>query len=76
MPSNPISKTRLTVPTEMLMATSLEEGYHKWAHKFYTHKKLSMPFDQFLQELVNLGIPVFMGTAIGRKVSSCLIKAW
>ena len=75
MPGDPISKTRMTVPTETLKAASLEEGYRKWARKFYNRKKLSMSFDQFLRELVNLGIPMCMGTAIDRKVSSCLIEA-
>ena len=36
---------------------------------------MSMPHDQFLRELVNLSIPMCMGTAIDRKVSSCLTKA-
>ena len=68
-------RTSMTVPTETLRAASLEEGYHKWARKFYNRQKLSMPFDQFLRELVNLGIPMCMGTAIDKKVSSCLVKA-
>ena len=75
MPGDPISKPRMTVPTETLRAASLEEGYRKWARKFYNRKKLSMSHVQFLRELVNLGIPVCMGTAIDRKGNSCLIEA-
>ena len=57
------------------MAASLEGGHHKRARKLYNRKKLSMAFDQFLQEPVDLGIPMCMETAIDRKVSSCLITA-
>ena len=35
MPGDPICRTRMAVPTETLRAASLEEGYHKWARKFY-----------------------------------------
>ena len=75
IPGDPISKTRMAIPTETLRAASLEEGYRKWARKFYNCKKLSMSHDQFLRELVNLGIHMCMGTAIDIKVNSCLIEA-
>ena len=57
MPGDPIRRTRLTVPTETLKAASLEEGYYKWARKFYNRKKLSMSFDKFQALRASAAVP-------------------
>ena len=73
LPGEPIGDTRMTVPIESCRAASLhEESYMKFARRHYSRKDLGMSFDQWLRELVNLGVPLSTGTAIDLKVREML----
>ena len=71
-PGEPIGDTRMTVPIESCRAASLaERSYMQFARKHYD-KKLGLSYDQWLRELVNLGVPLSMGTAIDLRVKEVL----
>ena len=51
-----------------------EESYLRMAKKFY-RKELGMSYDQWVRELVNLGVPVNTGVAIDRQIHQMLVRA-
>ena len=71
---DPIMDTRMTVPLETCRYASLhEESYMRFARKHYPGKKSGLSQDQWLRELINLGIPLATGTAIDMAVRHALI---
>ena len=72
----PIGTTRMTVPVESCRIASLnEDSYLKFAREHYSRKDLGMSFDQWVRELVNLGVPLCTGVAIDKQVSATLQRA-
>ena len=75
-PDQPLTPTRMTVPVESCRNASLnEKSYLAFARKHYSRKRLGMTFDQWVRELVNLGVPLMTGIAIDRGVMSKLKQA-
>ncbi|MBT5796252.1 MAG: hypothetical protein HOI09_02590, partial [Porticoccaceae bacterium] len=73
---DPIGKTRLTDPAMTMKGASLDpESYLSFARRF--HHKASMPInlDQWVQHLVNNGVPLCTGIAIDECVHNFLLKA-
>ena len=74
-PSEPLGDTRMTVPVETCRIASLDEdSYMHFARQHY-RKSLGMSYDQWLRELVNLGVPVCTGIAIDQQVAKVLQHA-
>jgi len=73
---DPIGMTRLTDPAMTMKGASLDpESYLSFARRF--HHKASMPInlDQWVQHLVNNGVPLCTGIAIDECVHNFLLKA-
>ena len=65
----------MLVPIESCRGASLnEQSYMRFARKHY-RKALGLSYDQFLRELINLGVPLCTGSAIDRKVAGLLLRA-
>ena len=74
-PGDPLTPTRMTTIRECCRVAGLdEESYLRMAKRFY-RKELGMTFDQWVRELVNLGVPVNTGVAIDRQIHSMLERA-
>ena len=74
-PGEPLTPTRMTVPAETLAGASVHsDSYLKLARKHY-RRSLGMHFDQWLRELINLGVPLRTGTAIDTQVRELLYAA-
>ena len=75
-PGQPLTPTRMTVPVESCKVASLDPvSYIRLANKHYSKKQLSMTRDQWLRELVNLGVPLMTGIAIDKQVHEMLRRA-
>lgn len=74
-PGEPIGPTRMTTVVESCRIASLDpDSYLRLAKRFYL-KELGMTFDQWVRELVNLGVPLMTGTAIDQKMRQMLERA-
>ena len=75
-PGEPIGRTRVGVITESLRAASLDENsYLKWGKRFYSQQDTNMSLDQWLRELVNLGVPLCTSVALDRSIADWLSRA-
>ena len=75
-PGEPIGDTRMSVPLETCRYASVHErSYMDLAKRHYPGKKSGISYDQWLRELVNLGVPIATGTAIDMAVHHALESA-
>ena len=73
---DPIGDTRMTVPLETCRYASVHEAsYMALARRHHPGKQSGINQDQWLRELVNLGIPLATGTAIDMAVVRALKSA-
>ena len=66
----------MITPHESCRVASLnEESYLAFAKKHYSRKELGMTYDQWVRELVNLGVPLMTGIAIDMEIRHSLERA-
>ena len=75
-PGQPMGRARMTTPRESCRVASVnEESYLAFSKKHYSKKELGMTYDQWVRELVNLGVPLMTGIAIDMEIRHSLERA-